>query len=98
MPWIISQLVGALLVAATSFVGRVLIALGFGFIEYQGISLLVTTVTDQAKSFAGSAGQFADWLGFMRFDQHISIIISAIGVKLLLKGLSGGSIKKLASR
>lgn len=34
MPWIISVLLGGLLRVAGSMVGRVLLALGFGFVEY----------------------------------------------------------------
>ena len=97
MPWIVSVLLAALLQAAASFVGRVLIAMGLGFVEYLGIQALFDQVKNSALALA-APGPLIEWAGFLRIDQHLSIIISAIGVKLLLRGLSGGSIKKLTRR
>ena len=38
------------------------------------------------------------WAGFFRLDVHISIIISAITIKMIFNGLSGGTIRKLVSK
>ena len=97
MPWIISVLLGGLLRLVSSFVGRALVALGFGFVEYTGISALVDSVNAQATGLLSSVGasSLAEWAGFFRIDQHISIVISAIGVKVLLNALGGDKVRRL---
>ena len=100
MPWIISVLLGGLLRIVSSFVGRVLLALGFGFVEFVGVSALVDSVKSQASALLGGVGasSLAEWAGFFRIDVHISIIISAIGVKVLLNSLGGDKIRRLVQR
>lgn len=100
MPWIVSVLLGGLLNLVGSFVGRVLLALGFGFVEYVGVSTLINSVKSQATSLFASVGasSLAEWAGFFRIDQHISIVISAIGVKVLLNALGGDKIRRLVQR
>lgn len=100
MPWIVSVLLGGLLQIAGSLVGRVVIALGFGFVEYVGISALVDSVKAQATGLIQSVGasSLADWAGFFRIDVHISIVISAIGAKVLLSALSGDKVRKLVQK
>lgn len=100
MPWIVSVLLGGLLRIVSSFVGRVLLALGFGFVEFVGVSSLVDSVKAQASSLLAGIGasSLAEWAGFFRIDVHISIIISAIGVKVLLNSLGGDKIRRLVQR
>ena len=100
MPWIVSVLLGGLLQIAGSLVGRVILALGFGYVEYTGISALVDSVKGQATALLGNVGasSLAEWAGFFRIDQHISIILSAIGVKVLLNALGGASVRKLVQK
>lgn len=100
MPWIISQLLGALLMAATSLVGRVLIAIGFGFVEYVGLQAMVDATVAQVRGlFTGSNfGDFMAWVGFLRLDVHVTIIISAIGAKMLLNAMTGGSFKRMVMK
>ena len=100
MPFIISILVGALLQVVSSFIGRALLALGFGFVEYQGISYLISSVLDQAKSLMGTLGGsvLGEWAGFFRLDVHLSIILSAIGVKVLLNALGGDKVRRLVQK
>lgn len=98
MPIIIAQLLGGLVAAAGSLVGRVLIALGFGFASYVGYDLLISTIKTKIIALTGSFGASAlvEWAGFMQIDRHISLILSAITVKVLLNGLSDG--KKFLTR
>lgn len=100
MPWILSTLLDGLLQIASILVGRVLIALGFGFVEYIGASALVDSVKTQATSLINSvdASTLADWAGFFRIDVHISIVISAIGVKVVLNSLTGDKLRKLIQK
>lgn len=100
MPWIISVLLGGLLQLVGSFVGRVIVALGFGYVEYTGISMLIDSVKDDATSLISSVGasSLAEWAGFFRIDVHLSIVISAIGVKVLLNSLGGDKVRRLVQK
>ncbi|KEH07581.1 cobalt ABC transporter permease [Delftia tsuruhatensis] len=100
MPLIVSYLLGGLLQIAGSLVGRVLLALGFGFVEYVGISTLLDNVKQQATGLIGAVGasSLAEWAGFFRVDVHLSIILSAIGVKVMLNALGGDKVRRLVQR
>lgn len=100
MPWIISVLIGGLLQVVSTFVGRVLVALGFGFVEYVGISALFDSVKNQATSLISAMGasSLADWAGFFKINIHVSIIISAIGTKILLNALTGDKVRRLVQK
>lgn len=100
MPWIVTVILGGLLQIVGSLVGRVLLALGFGFVEFLGVSALVDSVKTQATSLVGAVGGsgLADWAGFFRVDVHLSIIISAIGVKVLLNSLGGEKVRRLVQK
>lgn len=101
MPAILSALLSGLLSLAGTFVGRVLLSLGLAFVEYQGFSTLIDTVksrlTDSLTGLSSYPLMLA-WAGFFRLDVHISLIVSAIGVKLVLNGLDGPTIKKLVRK
>lgn len=100
MPLFISAILGGLIEIAGSLVGRVLLALGFGFVEYTGISVLVDSVKQQALSLVANVGasSLAEWAGFFRIDVHISVILSAIGVKVALNALGGEKIRRLVQK
>ena len=68
MPWIVSILLSGLLQITASVVGRVIVALGFGFVEYVGISALVDSVKSQATGLIQGFGasSLAEWAGFFR--------------------------------
>ena len=100
MPWLVSVLLAGLLQIVGSVVGRVLLALGFGFVEYTGISMLIDSAKASATSLIndGGSSMIAEWAGFFRIDQHVSILLSAIGVKVLLNALGGASAKRLVQK
>lgn len=100
MPWILSMLLGGLLQLVASFVGRVILALGMGYVEYVGISTLIDSAKNSAMSLIGNVGasSLVDWAGFFRIDVHLSIIISAIGVKVALNALGGSKVRQLIQK
>lgn len=91
---------GAFLLLVENLVGRVLLALGFGFVEYLGFQALM----DQAKGYIASAmgnlggSILVEWAGFFMLDVHVTVILSAIGVKMLLNGLGSDRIRKLVPK
>lgn len=102
MPLLLS-IVGFLLPFMGSIMGRALLALGFGFVEYVGISSLVnyavTFVNQSIGNFSSSAvGSMLQWAGFLQIDVHFSILLSAIGVKVAFNALGGSSVRRLVQK
>lgn len=102
MPILLS-IIGFLIPFAASFVGRIILALGFGFVEFVGISALVdrvlSSVNGSLSTFASSGvGNIIQWAGFMQIDVHFSIALSAIGVKVALNSLGGSTVRRLVQK
>jgi hypothetical protein len=97
MPAFVAMLLGGLVQIAGSLAGRVLLSLGFGIAQYAGVSVTLTWLKSQAlSSLTGMSAQLVQLLAFMKVGEAISIIFSALLVRLLLNGLSaGGTISKL---
>lgn len=100
MPWIVSMFLSALLQIVGSLVGRVVVALGFGVVEYVGISAMIDEAKTRASGLISDVGAsvLAEWAGFFRVDVHLSIILSAIGAKVLMNALSGDKVRKLVQK
>lgn len=100
MPWLASVILGGLIELMGSLIGRALLALGFGFVEYTGFQALLGQVTSAVSSstsaFAGgAAGEMMQWAGFLKLDVDLSILVSAVGIKLIFRALSGNTVRKL---
>jgi hypothetical protein len=96
MPVIIAMLVGGLVQAAGSFVGRALIALGIGYVAYTGIDTALAAFKALAVSNAGGLpASIAGMLGVLKIGTGINIIFSALTARLVLNGLTSGTIKRL---
>jgi len=96
MPIFIAALLGGLAQAAASLVGRVLIALGIGYVTYQGLDFALANIKDLI--FANLTGVPAQTLAVMarlNIGEFINIQISAISARLLLNGLTSGSFTKM---
>jgi len=99
MPIWVAALIGGLIQACSSLVGRVLVAAGFIAVSYTGISTSlewarVYTMT-QFQGLPSIALQLA---GLARVGETISIIASAYGARWLLQGLTGGTITRLVQK
>lgn len=100
---LIAMILGGIISLMPSLIGRALLALGFGFVEYAGISTLVSYVVEQVNlslsNFAASGvGSMLAWAGFLRLDIHFSILLSAIGVKVLMNSLGGATVRRLVQK
>lgn len=100
----IPLLAGALIAAGSSLltwvISRVIALLGIGFITIVGVKPLLNYATRQIQSLLNinSPDWFpiAQWLGVMKLDICISVIISAVLGKMLMAGLTaGGSMRKM---
>lgn len=100
MPLFVAALIGGLINVAATLAGRVLLALGFASITYTGLSTSLAWVKTQAvSSFGGLPAQVIGMLAYMKVGECISIITSALLLRMFLNGLSaGGGISRLVKR
>lgn len=100
MPAFVAMLLGGLVEIAGSLAGRVLLSLGFGILEFTGVSVTLSWLKTQVLSAAsGLTGDLLGLLAYMKVGEAISILFSALLVRLTLNGLSaGGSISKLVRK
>lgn len=100
----IPLLAGALIAAGSSLlswvISRVIALLGIGFITVVGVKPLLNYATRQIQSLlninAPDWFPIVQWLGVMKLDICVSVIISAMLGKMVLSGLSaGGSMRKV---
>lgn len=99
MPVFIAALIGGLIQAAGTFVGRVLISLGFGYVVMTGIDTSLDWIQGMiAGSFGGLPARVMSVLSATGVGSAVSIVASAIAARMLLDGLTGGTIKRLVLR
>lgn len=85
-----AAVVGGLAQAATSLVGRVVLALGITYVSYSGLSTLFGTLQSQISGqLGGLGGTLNGWLGVLQVQTSISILMSAFATRVTLAGLNG---------
>lgn len=96
MPVFIAALLGGLVSAAGSIVGRVLIALGVGFVSYSGLSVTLDFLKTQAlANISALPGDVLAIVGSLQVGTAINILASAYAARMVLAGLSSGVVKKM---
>lgn len=79
---------GAFLTIISGVVFRVLVALGIGFVTYNGVDTLQDSIKSEIISaFEGLPPQVYQLAGYMGFGTCINIILSAIAIRFVMKGL-----------
>lgn len=96
MQFFIAALIGGLIQAAGSLVGRVLLSLGIGYAAYSGIDTSIAWMKQQVVSnLAGMGAQAVATMGALQVGKIISIITSAMLTRLTVQGLTGGTLKRM---
>lgn len=89
-----AALIGGILEAMGSLIGRALISAGVGVVSYK---LLDTSIAWAESKFFTAAGGLpsatVQVLGVMEVDTSVTMICSAILLRLTFKGLSAGVMK-----
>jgi hypothetical protein len=96
MPVFIAALLGGLINIAATLAGRVLIALGFSFVVYQGVDTSLQFLKTQA--IAGVLALPPEAVAIastLKVGVCINIVFSAIMARLLLTSMTGGVIKRM---
>lgn len=95
MPLFLIGFLGALSSVAGSLVGRVLLALGIGYVTYQGLDVLLSVI--QAKVFENLITGYPEInqaLNMLNIGKAINVTFSAIIARNVISGLVGGAITK----
>ena len=96
MPLFIGALLGGLIQIAGTLVGKVLISLGIGFVVFSGIDTSLGWMKSEIVNYVGQAGsQALAAASALRLGTCISILTSALSARLVLNGLTGGTLKKM---
>ncbi|CAH0354786.1 DUF2523 domain-containing protein [Aquabacterium sp. CECT 9606] len=96
MPVFLSALVGALVSAVGTIVGRVLVSLGIAYVTYQGLNASLEWLKSQVASNMGSLPSEAlQVLSALQVGAGLSVILSAFAARLVLSGLTSDSLKKM---
>lgn len=94
MPALVAALAGMFLTIATSLVGRVLLALGIGYVTYKGIDASTTFLMNQIKdSMAGMPSEILNFLAFCWVDKAIGLIASTWTATAAMTGIGSGLTK-----
>jgi len=95
MPAIVAFLLGGLINIAGTLIGQFLIGLGVSVVTYTGVSASISFLQSGAISyFGGLPANILGMLALLKVGECISMVVSAITVRLTLSGLTNGSIKK----
>lgn len=97
MPVLLASLLGGLVNIAGTLVGRVLIALGISVVTYSGMSASLEWLRAGAvASFGGLPANVLGIMALLKVGECVSMVFSAITVRLTLSGLANGTIKQWA--
>ena len=90
------SLIGLLATACGPLVGRVLLALGMGFVTYKGFDVSVSWLLAQVKAnMAGMPADVLSFLGWLWLDKAIGMVFSAYTAATLVKLSASGTLTKL---
>lgn len=96
MPIWLLALLGGLAWFVGSLVGRVLIALGIGYVSFTGLTGFVGSIKDLVlQNLYSLPPEFVQVMSLVKLDTCISILFSCISVRLVLEGLSSDTITKM---
>lgn len=99
MPIFLGMLGGVLLNIAGSLVLRVLTSLGVGLIAYKGIDSTFDWLKNQIVQNASALpADIIGLLSVLKVGSSISIIFSAIMVRMLFQGMTGDTVKRWVTK
>lgn len=80
----------------TNALARVALAFGVGFAVYSGLDVVLDQVKAVATASYGELpGNVVGMLGLLRVDQALNMVLSAVSVRFVLEGLTGGGLRKV---
>jgi Protein of unknown function (DUF2523) len=94
MQWLAAAIMGGLLNIISTLVGKVLVALGLGVATYSGFSATLTWLkTSAVASLMALPPDVVAMLSLMKVGSCISMVSSALIVRLTLQGMQSDTVK-----
>lgn len=93
-PFLVAALVGGFASGIVQGIIKALISIGVGFVVYEGIDIVMNQISTNVIGNL-NALPFQGILAILKIDKCINVLISAGTVRLLLKGVTNGVIKKM---
>lgn len=95
MPFWLAAVLGGLVQITGSLVGRVMLSLGLGLAVFTGVDASITFARDQlVASIGGLPANAIAVASAMKLGVCVSILTSALAMRVLIEGMSGGTLKK----
>lgn len=95
MPLLAGVVWGAFVSMLGTLVGRVLIALCIGYVSYQGLDILLTSMKTAAFANMGQMGVLTGVVGMLKLGECLNVVVSAVVAKYTIAGLTSGTITKM---
>lgn len=93
--WVVAALVGGFGQTIIHGIVKLLIALGFGFITYQGVDVLINYVMQQAyTNLSAVPPEMLGMLGVLKIDKALNVLASAYAARLVIRGITNGLMSK----
>jgi len=99
LPVVVAGLIGGLVQATGSIVGRVLLSLGMSVVCYVGLDILTDFIIDEIwAALDGAPSMFLQILGVLQIATAINILFSAFLSRLTLSGLTSGVLSRWVAK
>lgn len=89
-------LLAGLIYIAQRLVARVLVSLGMGYVAYEGVTAAIEwaegVFVSGVSGLPAAAVQIA---GLLQVGTCVSMLMAAVTARMVLRGLSGGTLKRL---
>lgn len=96
---LLGPLAGLLISIVGSVVGRTLVALGMGYVTYQGFDTAFGWLFDQIKTNMSALDpQIVSFLAFLWVDKAIAMIMSAYTAAIFVRTLGGSGFTQLVTK
>lgn len=90
------SLVGALIQVVETLVGRVLLSLGIGYVTYTGVDMTFAWAKTQfLNGVSGLPPEGIQIMAMLKIGVCVSMLLSALTARLVLMGLTSGTVKKM---
>ena len=95
-PLVVSSIIGALVSAVGTLVGRVLVSLGIGYVVFTGVDATFDWAKTQFLSaVSGLPAEAVALMGMLKVGVCVSMLLSALTARLALAGLTSGTMKRM---
>lgn len=99
MPLWVAAILGGFIQAAGTLVGRVLVSLGIGYVTFTGVDSGITFARDSLIASIGQLPATAIQVAAtMKIGTAVSIITSALLARMVLQGLTSGSVSRFVNK